>query len=38
LGLLLAVTITAASAQDRDAAAEVVAKACNKVPGLQKLP
>ena len=37
LGLLLAVTITAASVQDRDAAAEVVAKACNKVPGLQKL-
>jgi len=37
LGLLLAVTITAASVHDRDAAAEVVAKACNKVPGLQKL-
>ncbi len=37
LGLLLAVTVTAASVQDRDAAAEVVAQACTKVPGLQKL-
>jgi putative transposase len=37
LGLLLAVTITAASVQDRDAAAEVVAQACTKVPGLKKL-
>lgn len=37
LGLLLAVTITAASVQDRDAAADVVAAACLKVPGLQKL-
>ncbi len=37
LGLLLAVTITAASVQDRDAAAAVVAQACTKVPGLQKL-
>ena len=37
LGLLLAVTITAASVQDRDAAAEVVAQACAKVPGLKKL-
>jgi len=37
LGLLLAVTITAASVQDRDAAAEVVAQACSKVPGLKKL-
>jgi len=37
LGLLLAVTITAASVQDRDAAAPVVALACAKVPTLQKL-
>lgn len=37
LGLLLALTITAASVQDRDAAAAVVAQACAKVPGLQKL-
>ena len=37
LGLLLAVTITAASVQDRDAAADVVALACAKVPGLKKL-
>lgn len=37
LGLLLAVTITAASVQDRDAAAAVVAQACAKVPGLKKL-
>lgn len=37
LGLLLAVTITAASVQDRDAAAPVVALACAKVPGLKKL-
>jgi len=37
LGLLLAVTITAASVQDRDAAAEVVAQACIKVPGLKKI-
>lgn len=37
LGLLLALTITAASVQDRDAAAEVVAKACAKVPGLERL-
>jgi transposase len=37
LGLLLAVTITAASVQDRDAAAPVVAQACAKVPGLKKL-
>ena len=37
MGLLLAVTITAASVQDRDAAADVVAKACTKVPGLKKL-
>lgn len=37
LGLLLAVTITAASVQDRDAAADVVAQACTKVPGLKTL-
>ena len=37
LGLLLAVTLTAASVQDRDAAAEVVAQACTKVPGLKKI-
>ena len=37
MGLLLAVTITAASVQDRDAAAPVVAQACAKVPGLKKL-
>ena len=37
LGLLLAVTITAASVQDRDTAAAVVAQACTKVPGLKKL-
>jgi len=35
LGVLLAVTITAASVQDRDAAASVVAQACTKVPGLK---
>jgi len=37
LGLLLAVTITPASVQDRDGAATVVAQACAKVPGLKKL-
>lgn len=37
LGLLLAVTITAASVQDRDAAAPVVAQACAKAPGLKAL-
>jgi putative transposase len=37
LGLLLAVTITAASVQDRDTAAEVVAKAYAKAPTLKKL-
>ena len=37
LGLLLAVTITPASVQDRDAAGAVVAQACAKVPGLKKL-
>lgn len=37
LGLLLAVTITAASVQDRDGAAPVVAQACTKVAGLKVL-
>lgn len=37
LGLLLAVTVTAASVQDRDGAADVVALACAKVPGLKVL-
>jgi transposase len=37
LGLLLAVTVTSAGVQDRDAAAPVVAQARAKVPGLQKL-
>lgn len=37
LGLLLAVTVTAASVQDRDAATPVVAQAMAKVPGLQRL-
>lgn len=37
LGLVIAVTVTAASVQDRDAAAAVVAQACTKAPGLQKL-
>ena len=37
LGLLLAVSVTAASVQDRDAAAPVVAQACAKVPGLRKI-
>ena len=37
LGLLLAVTITAASVQDRDAAPAVVAQACAKLPTLEKL-
>ena len=32
----MAVSVTAASAQDRDAAAEVVAQACTKVTGLKK--
>ena len=37
LGLLLAVSVTAASVQDRDAAPAVVAQAVAKAPGLQKL-
>lgn len=37
LGLLLAVTVTAASVQDRDVAAEVVAQACRKAPTIERL-
>lgn len=37
LGLVLAVSVTAASVQDRDTAADVVAKAYAKAPGLTKL-
>lgn len=37
MGPVIAVTVTAASVQDRDAAAAVVAQACAKAPGLQKL-
>ena len=37
LGLLLPVTITAAGVQDRDAAVDVGAPACAKVPGLKRL-
>lgn len=37
LGLLLAVSVTAASVQDRDGAASVVAQACAKVAGLKRL-
>lgn len=37
LGLLLAVTVTCASVQDRDGAACVVAQACAKVAGLKRL-
>jgi transposase len=37
MGLVIALTATAASVQDRDAAAAVVAKACAKVPGLENL-
>lgn len=37
LGLLLAVSVTAASVQDRDGAPAVVAQACAKAPGLKKL-
>lgn len=37
VGLLLAVTVTSASVQDRDGASAVVAQACAKVPGLEKL-
>lgn len=37
VGLLLAVSVTAASVQDRDGAASVVAQACTKVTGLKRL-
>lgn len=37
LGLLLAVTVTSASVQDRDGAGPVVALACQKAPGLKRL-
>ena len=37
LGLLLAVTVTAASVQDRDGAAQVVAQACRKAPTIERL-
>jgi transposase len=37
LGLLLALTVTSAAVQDRDAAVPVVAQAMAKVPGLRKL-
>jgi len=37
IGLLLAITITAASVQNRDAAAPVVGQACAKLPELKKL-
>lgn len=37
LGLVIALTVTAASVQDRDAATIVVAQACSKMPGLEKL-
>lgn len=37
MGLVIALTVTAASVQDRDAAAAVVAQACAKAPRLEKL-
>lgn len=37
MGLVIALSVTAASVQDRDAAAAVVAQACVKAPQLQKL-
>jgi putative transposase len=37
MGLLIALTVTAASVQDRDTAAAVVAQACAKMPRLEKL-
>jgi putative transposase len=37
MGLVIALAVTAASVQDRDAAAAVVAQACSKAPGLEKL-
>jgi hypothetical protein len=35
MGLVIALTVTAASVQDRDTAAAVVAQACSKVPRLE---
>lgn len=37
LGLLLAVTVTAASVQDRDGALDVIAQACRKAPTIKRL-
>jgi transposase len=37
MGLVIALTVTAASVQDRDAAAAVVEQACSKAPKLEKL-
>jgi putative transposase len=37
MGLVIAFTVTAASVQERDAAVAVVAQACSKAPGLEKL-
>jgi len=37
LGLLLAVTVTAASVQDQDGAEEVVVQACRKAPTIERL-
>lgn len=37
MGLIIAVSVTAASVQDRDAAAAVVTQACSKNPRLEKL-
>lgn len=37
MGLLIALTVTAASVQDRDAAAAVVTQTCTKIPRLEKL-
>lgn len=37
MGLAIARTVTAASVQDRDAAAAVVAQACAKAPELQRM-
>jgi transposase len=37
IGLIIALTVTAASVQDRDAAAAAVAQACAKAPGLETL-
>jgi putative transposase len=37
MGLVIALTVTAASVQDRDAAAAVVGQACSKAPCLERL-